>query len=134
MAKSIWNKVVDLGFKGKYSKTEFVELANVVRAAIGLPYVPLEDIEKGFNHLKKLAKELKGKDQSKFGREFIAYVKKTWMEGNYAPETWNYYNHRGVTTNNHHEGYNYRIGQRKGLGIHPNPHLLVKVFQEELKN
>ena len=95
MAKSMWNKTVDLGFKGKYSKTEFVKLASFVRAAIGLPYVPLEDIEKGFNHLKKLAKELKGKDQSKFGREFIAYVKNTWMEGNYAPETWNYYNHRG---------------------------------------
>ena len=75
MAKSIWNKVVDLGFKGKYSKTEFVELANVVRAAIGLPYVPLEDIEKGFNHLKKIAKELKGKAQTKFAKEFICYKK-----------------------------------------------------------
>ena len=133
MAKCVWNKVVELGFKGKYSKVEYAKLAGLVRAAIGLPYVPLKDLDKGFNHLKKMASELKGKSQQEFGKNFISYIKNTWMDGNYDRESWNYYQHRGVTTNNHQEGYNYRIGQRKGLGIHPNPYLLTGVIRNELK-
>ena len=134
MAKNIWSNVVDLGFKGKYSKAGFEKLAGLVRSAIGLPYVPLEMIRNGdaMNVLKKIAKELKGK-QRKFANDFVKYVEKVWIKGNYSLESWNFYNHRGITTNNHHEGYNYRIGQRKGLPSRPNPYLLIGVIRDELK-
>ena len=134
MAKCIWNKVVELGFKGKYSQKGYEKLASLVRAAIGIAYVPIELIQNGAatKVLKNIAKELKGK-QRKFAKDFISYIEKVWINGNFSLESWNYYNHRGITTNNRHEGYNYRIGQRKGLGIHPNPYLLVGVFRDEFK-
>ena len=121
--------------KSVYSQPENSKLAVFIRASIGLPYVPLNRINEGVKLLQELAKELKGK-QYDFGQKFVSYMMTTWINGNFEPSTWNFYAHRGITTNNNNEAYNYRIGHRKALGhaVHPNPYLLISVLKDELQN
>ena len=82
----------------------------------------------------KIAKSLPTGKQYKFGKYLLNYLKKQWMkkDGNFPPPSWNYFNFRGVSTNNHHEGYNYKLNHRKELKAHPNPYLLAGSIIEEL--
>ena len=65
--------------------------------AIGLPYVPLERINEGLDILKQAANEITGEASvKKFAIRFVKYIEQTWINGSYAPPTWNYYLRRGV--------------------------------------
>ena len=44
------------------------------------------------------------------------------------------FQHDGETTNNHSEGYNYRLGSKKRISKHPNAYLFVSVVIDELKS
>ena len=129
----LWNRVVDSGLKSDYSKKEYQEFASFIRASIGLSFVPLDRLEsEAVPILHNMAKELKKRHQS-FAHNFLSYIKRYWIHGSYKPSTWNFYQKQGVTTNNHAEGYNNRIGNHQGLPVHPNPYLLVDVIRKELK-
>ena len=80
-----------------------------------------------------LAKRLTGR-QRKFSRRMIEYVEKVWVNGNFPPETWVMFQHDGETTNNHSEGYNYRLGSKKRISKYPNANLFVSVVIEELQS
>ena len=43
------------------------------------------------------------------------------------------FNHDGVKTNNHAEGYNSRLGSKKQISKHPNPYTLVQILKEEFQ-
>ena len=64
-----------------------------------------------------LAKKLRSDRQIKFAVVLIDYVLKTWINHN---------------NNNHAEGYNNRLGQRKTLGKHPNFYQFVAAIKQEL--
>ena len=96
---------------------------------IGLPYVPLERMDKAVDILKKLAKVNTG-PRRKFCKEMLEYLRKTWLDGSIPRKVWNMYDHKGVSTNNNAEGYNSKLGAKKQLSKHPNPYTLV----EEIKN
>ena len=42
------------------------------------------------------------------------------------------YKHKGQTTNNHSEGYNFRLGNKKTIGKHPNFYQFVQTIKLEL--
>ena len=133
-AKCIWKKVVDNGLKVQYQKKENEFLVDLVTAAIGLCYVPIERLDKAFQVLVKIAASLPKGKQYKFGKYLCNYLKKYWLDedGPFPPSTWNYFNFRGVNTNNHQEGYNYKLNHRKELRAHPNPYTLANAIIEEL--
>ena len=110
------------------------KLNNLVRAAMGLPFVPIERIENGeaIHVLEDLANEIEESKVKKFAAGFIKYIKKTWINGNYGLATWNLFLHQGVTTNNYAEGYNSKLRHKKVLGLHPNVYLLASVIKDEL--
>ena len=122
---------MDLGWKPYYKKTGHEKLTGLIRAAIGLAYVPLDRIDEGFKVLEELAQELKG-GQKKSSEKFLQYMKKTWRK-TYPPKTWNYYMHSGANTNNHMEGYNSRLNNTRNLNVHPNPYLLARVLFNEIE-
>ena len=120
------------GFKSDYSNKSSPQFGSFVRAILGLGYVPLYRFKEALRNLYVLAKRLTGR-QRKFSRRMIEYVEKVWVNGNFPPETWVMFQHDGVTTNNHSEGYNYRLGSKKRISKHPNAYLFVSVVIEELK-
>ena len=46
-----------------------------------------------------------------------------WIEGSHDIKSWNFYKHRGQSSNNHAEGYNFRLNSK--INKHPNPYLLA---------
>ena len=83
--------------------------AAFIRASIGLAYVPLDRIEsEALGILKKMAEEL-GKRHKSFAIDYLAYINRYWVHGQYHPSTWNYYQKHGVSTNNHAEGKHLNI-------------------------
>ena len=111
--------MVDAGLKSEYSDVKGNDhLVALIVGAIGMAYVPLEShnvvgnnsIKDGYKLLKEIAQKLPAGKQKKFGKNFLHYFKTTWLaeDGNFPPEEWNFYLHKGATTNNFNEGYNNR--------------------------
>ena len=97
-----------------------------IRAVIGLAYVPLERIEEAFRILQKLGKANTTK-RKKFCKDMLEYLRRTWLDGCIPREVWNMFQHPGVATNNHAEGYNYKMGAK-----HPNPYTLADEIRTQL--
>ena len=55
MAKALWKRVVDAGLKTEYSTPGNDNLVALVVAAIGMAYVPIDQLEKAFDIMKKIA-------------------------------------------------------------------------------
>ena len=123
------SKVSKSGFKGDYQSCG--EFGNFVRAIFGLAYVPLTRLAEAVRNLFILAKRLDDR-QAKFALVMIEYVQKTWINGSFPPETWNMFFHDGQTTNNHSEGYNFRLGNKKTISKHPNFFQFVQTIKMEL--
>ena len=99
----LWNRVVDSGLKSDFSKKEYSEFAAFIRGAIGLSFVPLDRLSEALSILNQMSKQLKTRHQS-FSKDFLSYINRYWINGNYHPSTWNFFQKHGVTTNNHAEG------------------------------
>ena len=63
--------------------------------------------------------------QRKFSKKMIDYVSKYRINGSFPPTSWSMYQHSGEVTNNHSEGYNFRLGNNQKLGKHPNVYRFV---------
>ena len=129
-SKAILSKVARSGFKGDYQSC--AEFHSLVQGIFGMVFVPLTRLAEGVRNLYILAKKLRSDRQIKFAVVLIDYVLKTWINGSFPPGTWNMNGHAGQTTNNHSEGYNNRLGQRKTLGKHPNFYQFVAAIKQEL--
>jgi transposase-like protein len=104
-----------------------------VRAIIGLPFVPLDRLREGRQNLDVLANKLQDKKkQFRFAKKTLTYVDSNWIEGIYPPESWNMFDHDGITTNNFQESYNSKLGA--AIKAHPNPYLLASVIRDQLQN
>ena len=130
-SQAIWRRVHLRGFKVAYSKKKNKDFATFVRMCIALPYCPLDRIEEGLSNIEKRGAALKGKFK-KFAYEMVNYIRKVWLTGNYDPSSWNLYLARHASTNNHQEGYNYRLSNQKAIGRHPNIHRLSEQLRNEL--
>ena len=107
----MWKRVAGNKMKGHYSSN--IKLTRLIRMAIGLPYVPIENINSGeaLSILKEAANSITGVSSvKKFAKQFVKYIEDVWINRNYPPTTWNYYLRRGVNTNNFAEGkYNLKL-------------------------
>lgn len=56
---------------------------------LGLPYLKVEDLQKGFENAEKTAKCFQTEKCKKFSKQMLAYVEKEWMSK--RPEYWNVY-------------------------------------------
>ena len=68
-AKCIWKQVVNAGLKTQYSKTKDDALSELIVAAIGMAYVPIEELKNAMKILKKLASKLPTGKQKNFGKD-----------------------------------------------------------------
>ena len=109
----------------------FPKFGSFVRAVIGLPYVPLERLEEAFRILQKLGRDNTEK-RKKFCKIMLDYLRRTWLDGVIPREVWNMYEHSGVATNNHAEGYNFKMGAKHKIAKHPNPYTLVDEIRTQL--
>ena len=98
-----------------------------------LSLIPPLRFKEGIRNLYILGKRLAGK-QRIFSVQMINYVSQTWVNGSFPPSTWIMYNHKGQTTNNHSEGYNYRLGHNSSIEKHPNTYRWVETIVQELRN
>ena len=76
--------------KKRYSKNK--HLNKIVKAGIGLAFVPPERFEDALSILRKMAKE-SDKRVQKFCYKFVKYLEKTWIRGKYGT-SWNFYMHK----------------------------------------
>ena len=74
-------------------------------------------------------KDLSGRQRS-FAVQMIKYVLRTWINGSFPPSTWVMFDHKGITTNNHSEGYNYRLGNNRTIEKHPNCYRWAETIRE----
>ena len=144
-AKALFQKVVKSGLKSYYSRSKKCLLnpkkkdkkgeafSIFIRASIGMAYLPVKKLDKGFEILEELALDLRGKKIKEFGQKFLIYYKNTWLDGNYGRKSWNMFQHKGITSNNVSEGYNSKINNRKEIGIKPNPYVLASFLKDQLE-
>jgi hypothetical protein len=59
----------------------------------------------------------------------LKYFMKTWINGKYNPDTWNYYDHIGRKTNNDVEGFNHYLNKF----LH-SPHPNIYKFVDHIKS
>ena len=113
------------------SKT-YPKFGSFVRAVIGLPFCPLDRLEEAIAILKKIAMANDGV-RHKFCLSLLRYLRRTWVDGSIPPEVWNMFEHQGVTTNNHAEAFNHKMGAKKKISKHPNPYILAEEIKIQLK-
>lgn len=97
MAQAIWRFVGTCGYQSHYR--ENLSVSTLVKATIGLPYVPLPRLKEGLKILKEMQTQLDSK-HAKFGKTFLSYIHRVWINGDFPPETWNFYRYKKPTTNN----------------------------------
>ena len=115
-----------------YSDVEkFPKFGSFIRAVIGLPYTPVERLQEAMRILEKLAMSTHPTLQN-FCLNLIYYLETTWISGSIPVEVWNMYDHRGVTTNNHAEAFNFKMGSKKQISKHPNPYVLAEEMVAQL--
>ena len=56
--------------------------------------------------------------------------KATWLDGHFAPRTWNYHQHEGPRTNNHLEGWHNHL-KRTVRKAHPDLYEFIEIIQRE---
>ena len=126
-AKAVVGQVNKRGFKQDFADVKKNgAFCGLIRAILGLPYVPLQKLNQGIRNLYIICRRLKGKQRS-FGMKMIKYVEKYWVRGSHLPVTWNVYKSDSVSTNNHSEGYNRKLGSK--LKPHPNFYAVSKVIK-----
>ena len=116
----------------------YPKFGSFVRAAIGLPYAPLERLDEAMAVLRKLARASTG-PRRKFCVLLLKYLNKTWLNGNIPREVWNMYQHPGVTTNNHAEVchpkikikmqcFNFRLSITRWVPKNTSPSIQILMF------
>ena len=125
LSQAAWRQVQSGGVVIAYMGNK--EFRNFVRSVVALPFLPLNQLEAAIDDLKAIDfdKETASYAQIvKFKEEFLCYVEKVWIYGNFEPKMWNQWKKATNLTNNNNEGYNSRINKIISA-THPNPWVLV---------
>ena len=131
LGQSVWRFVLHFGLKSEYSKVGNEDLQLFVHCAISLAFVPLDLLMDAFSVLINFGYTLKEKFID-FADQFLKYFYDTWIDGNYKPESWNFFLFKGRTNNNYLEGYNRHFNNDSFLQSHPNCYKLCEFIKKEL--
>ena len=124
MTQSLWRKIQELGLAVDYKENS--QLRAWFDLFKGLAFVPLNLIELAFNIILD-SKPLKNEKIDLF----IKYFTSTWFSTScmFPPHIWNHYETVGPKTNNHVEGFNFKLNQYS-FSSHPNIYQLVQLFKQ----
>ena len=103
-----------------------------------LPLCPPDRIEEAFTLLEDEINNLEHLNVQTFSRDYINYIRNTYMSGNYGTQgawEWNFWNRMGEghLTNNAAEGGNNRLATRMRTS-HPGFYHFAAVINKELSN
>ena len=127
-------KLQELGLKKLYSQLQHSDFTRTVKGCMSLPFIPLSKLDEAFNYVKSYAQTVHPNISDRT-EEFVTYVEKTWLTGNYSPLTWNCFASYMQKTNNISEGYNHAFNSCRefgGVKHDPNVYLLIQIFKKEL--
>ena len=128
-SKALKTKVDKSHFKSRYENDQLFQ--NFIKECGALAHCPLEDIEKGLDHIEN--KFIFDDDEAyEFKEKFLKYIREYWIFGCYPPTVWNCWGRSDDLTNNNQEGYNSRTN-RTLRQIHPSPGILLCHVRSEIK-
>ena len=81
------------------SYRENADHRNWFRMLLAMPFVPVPHVKDTFQFVENTALDVPRV------RDFNDYFDRTWMNGQYPIEMWNFFKYDGSRTNNHVEGY-----------------------------
>jgi hypothetical protein len=123
--QAIWRKVQDLGLTIPFRDNNAVK--KTVRRVSALPLVPISNIDAVWESIQENAPlNINGVES------FIDYVVNTWIDeiyGLFNRTIWTHFDNNGARTNNHLEGFHYKINKCMGK-IHPNIFEMITVLQK----
>jgi hypothetical protein len=124
-AQCIWQKIQHLGLATAYQQD--VQLRKWLKLFKGLSFVPLNLVTVAFNYIVSI-KPLS--DHIEKIVSFINYYRSTWLDSSsmFPPKIWNHYDTIGPRTNNHVEGYNFKLN-RYSFCNHPNIFELINLLK-----
>lgn len=96
-------KLQALGLKQLFNDTDFPVLGRVVRGTFALSLVPLNRLEEAYNIVTQAAANVDKRLENRVN-EFITYFERTWLNGPFPRESWNFFACDGTMTNNPAEG------------------------------
>ena len=80
-AKAIWSIVKKMGMKSQYSAAnKNPKFGTFIRCVIGLPFVPLERLNEGFQNLEKSGRKVKGQKSKDFVKYLLDYIERVWKQ------------------------------------------------------
>ena len=97
--QAIWRKTQDLGLAVPCMKHRPTQ--DFIRQVMALTFHPAD-------HIPRMVDALESRAPAGPCLELMAYVSRTWLEGNWSPQDWSVYG-QAVQTNNDVEGYHRRI-------------------------
>ena len=121
-AQCLWRRIQGIGLSVSYR--ENADHRNWFPMLLAMPFVPVPHVKDAFQFVKNTAPD------APHVRYFNDYFDRTWMNGQYPIEMWNFFKYDGPRTNNHVEGYHTRL-MRKAGKIHPNIFEVVELFSQE---
>ena len=96
-AQCLWWRIQGIGLSVSYR--ENADHRNWFRMLLPMPFVPVPHVKDVFQFIKNTAPDVPRV------RDFNDYFDRTWMNGQYPIEMWNFFKYNGPRTNNHVEGY-----------------------------
>ncbi len=98
-----------------------------LRTFMVMPFVPVQFVDYVWQTLVNYSKP-KITKQDKID-EFLVYFSRQWLKnGSLSLEDWNHFDNIGPRTNNHVEGFNYKLGEYIDYD-HPNVYSLIETFK-----
>ncbi len=118
--QALFRKIQSLGLATSYDNNEDFKMH--VKKMMALPFLPSEWIENIFN-------QLCSQQPAASLQQFHSYIKDTWIDGQFPPESWSVYK-RTYRTNNDVEGYHNRLN-RNARQPNLNLYTLIDVLHKE---
>ena len=124
-AQAVWRHIQEVGLQKAYNTAQGTW--KLLKKVMTLPYLPADEILPTFEELLQtttLTEQL---------QEFVAYVKKQWLQNpNFPPETWSVYR-RKVSTSNDLEGLHHHLNHAAHTAKLPF-YLLLELLQQKAQN
>eukprot|EP00745_Piridium_sociabile_P034125 TRINITY_DN58632_c0_g1_i5.p1 TRINITY_DN58632_c0_g1~~TRINITY_DN58632_c0_g1_i5.p1 ORF type:complete len:288 (-),score=30.59 TRINITY_DN58632_c0_g1_i5:19-882(-) len=116
----IWRKIQEIGLSPAYRNDDATH--KLCKQFMALPYLPAEHIRPVFDNLARKA-------TAPLLRTLETYIRATWIDGFFAPESWSVFN-QAVRTNNDCEGWHGMLNRHARRG-NITFYLMVQLLHEQ---
>lgn len=101
--QSVWRQVQREGLAATYRTVPAVR--NVITGLFAIAFLPVAEVEAGFNEFITTPSIVLTRQNYPRLTNLFQYYDNVWLQGQYAPATWNVHNSGDIRTNNNIEGY-----------------------------